>query len=157
MKKSVITVLMLGLIAGMMVAAPAEAAKKKKKKVTRTVEAAYQCPCGVKVLGNGPGFITAGQELGGAVIPTSMNDRYVSIKIDDQSGQNVFARLSQGDTDGDGFSDIVADVCTETSEPVALPGGSELQIFIYSGNCGMEPTPSIALGGTVTATFSNMP
>lgn len=161
MRKAVSVVVMMALVFGAFAATPADAAKKKKKKkparVERTVEAKYNCPCGVKIAGVGPGFITAGQEAGGAVIPTSSDDAFISLKIDDQSGQKVFARLSQGDTNGDGLSDIFGEVCGETSEPIPMPGGSEVQIFIYEGNCGMEPTPSIAFGGTITATFSNMP
>lgn len=166
MKRILVLMLVVGLMAGSV--ASAEAAKKKKKvkkppaveepvKIERLVEAPYDCPCGVKLMGNGPGFILNDGRTGGAVVQTGAEDLYVTVDVKDKQGQKVFVRLTQGDTNGDGLNDTLADACNTSTEPLELPKpGAELEIFIFSGTC-MDGTPALATGGVVNVTFSNMP
>lgn len=160
MRKAIAVALSLGLLAGAM-AMPADAAKKKKKKkpvkVERVVELAYQCPCGPSTPVASQGFWLAGGTFGGGPVATGAEEKYVNVEVTDQTGQTVFVALGQ-DTDGDGLSETdIGDVCGATEEPleVAAPG-NELSAFVHVGTCP-DGTPSIATGGTVKLTFSNLP
>lgn len=157
MRKPIVMALVLGLLLGALIS-PAEAGKKKKKKkearVERVVEAPYQCPCGTSP---GLGWIIG--DFGGAIIPTGADDLFVKVDLKDQVGPTVHFSLSQGDVDGDGLSDSIGVFCGSTGEePLSIKPGLELQVFIRSGVC---PTPTdgvaVATGGTITATFSNLP
>ncbi|MGH2753404.1 MAG: hypothetical protein ACRDLB_03140 [Actinomycetota bacterium] len=158
MKKALIFALVIGLIAGAM-AAPATAKKKKKKKkpvrIERVVDFTYVCPCpGVLQLGSATG---GDPNLGGGSIPTGAEDRYVTGVATDQSGQAVEVSV-QGDTNGDGLNDPIGDFCGETTEPIEIPAGTSLNIFINgAGVCADGATPAVGAGGTVVFTFSNLP
>ena len=158
MKRAISVVLALGLLAGAF-ALPAEAAKKKKKKVVRVervVELPYQCPCGPSTPAGSQGFWLAGGTFGGGPGATGGEENFVSVEVTDQSGQPVFVSLGQ-DGDGDGLSETdVGDACGATEEPLPVPApGSEVSVFVYVGTCS-DGTPSIATGGTVKLTFSNI-
>ncbi|MFN2388238.1 MAG: hypothetical protein ABR575_01325, partial [Actinomycetota bacterium] len=76
MKRLVIFVLLIGLVAGSV--ATAEAAKKKKKKkpkkVERVVEFEYACPCvGLYQLG---GLTGGDPNLGGGILPVGAGEKF---------------------------------------------------------------------------------
>lgn len=154
MKKSIVVLLILGLVSSFS-ALPAQAGKKKKR-IERVVEINYDRPgIGVAPAGGYPtGFPEAATE-----IPTSVNDKYIKIEIEDASGGSVWGFISQGDLDGNGVNDDgYANFCgsQEESQPVAAPGTPILGIYAYAGACD-DGTPSTMTTGTIKVTFSNMP
>lgn len=159
MKKSIVLLLILSLVASFAVA-PAQAKKKKKKKknvrVERVVEINYDHPSiGVAPLGGYP----VGFPEGASEIPTTLDDQYIKIEVEDSSGQKVWGFISQGDLDGNGVNDDgYAQFCGshEDTQPLAAPGTPILGIYAYSGACD-SGEPSIMTTGTIKITFSNMP
>ena len=157
MKRAVTVLVMFGLVFGAFAAPAAQAKKKKKpKKIERVVEIEYSCPCGVNpVVGFKLDTIT-GENIGGATVPLTADDLYLTGKADDAAGQNVYVAFSQ-DVDGDGFNDDVGSFCGETTEPLEVSQAeAEYRMFIYSGTCD-DGSPAFATQGTITLTFSNMP
>jgi hypothetical protein len=161
-KRSLTMLLVLGLIVGSLVGT-AEAKKKKKKvkRIERVVEITYNGPnAGVSTPAATGGVCQLSTDEPGACIetPTSTKDRYVKITVTDASGQAVAGSISQGDTDGDGVSNIYGQFCGET--PAALPlaaPGVPLRVTAYAGTCADGSTPSVMTTGTITLTFSNLP
>ena len=155
MRKLLATVICLAVVAGGL-GLPAHAAKKKPKRVERVVEFDYSCPCGVNpVLGFKLDTIT-GENIGGATVPITANDLYLTGVAEDAAGQNVYVAFSQ-DTDGDGLNNDVGSFCGETKEPLEVSQAeAEYRVFIYGGLCD-DNSPAFASQGTVTLTFSNMP
>ncbi len=148
MRRALVVVLALGLVAGAMTA-PAQAGKKKKpKKVTRVVEFEYVCPCfGLYQFGG-----LTGTNLGGGPFAVGA-ESYLTAVTDDATGRPVHVSINQ-DTNGDGFNDPVGEFCGETTEPMPINPGLEIRVFVG------EPSPSCpgpAAGGTITFTLSNLP
>jgi hypothetical protein len=161
MKRSIVVVLVMGLLAGGMLAGPAEAKKKKKKlpvKVERIVEIDYSNP--------GIGAATPAGSAGypvnfpdGVDIPTTGDDLFIKIEVLDASGQKVGGFISQGDLDGNGVNDDgYAEFCGAHPEPVSVasPGMPIIGIYAYNGVCP-DGSPSVMTSGTIKITFSNMP
>lgn len=137
--------------------------KKKRKKcmkkqksegpqrVERTVEFEYVCPCTGRLQ---LGSLTGGDpNLGGGPLATGADDVYLMGTVDDASGTAVSVNVNQ-DVDGDGLNDSVGSFCGETEEPMEINPGLEMRMFIG------DPAPcpgSVALGGTITFTLSNLP
>jgi len=167
MKKALVLLLIVGLIASSLMAPTAFAKKKKKKKapppepvrIERVVEVPYSCPCGVNTPAGGQGFWVgpAGNRFGGDSLPTGADDLYVSAEIKDNGGGTVYARLAQ-DTDGDLQAETdIGNVCGKSTETMAVPAaGGEVGLFINIGTCA-DGTPSTPTQGTAVLTFSNLP
>jgi hypothetical protein len=162
-KKTVVSFLVLGLVAGAL-ALPAQA-KKKPKLVTRTVSIDYKAP--------GLGVSTS-QASGGVCpldssadpsnqpqcieVPTGANDKYIQVSVKDTDGLSVAGYISQGDTNGDGVSDLYGDFCG--GHPALIPltaPGVPVRITYYDGTCSDGTTPSVVTAGTITVKFSNLP
>jgi hypothetical protein len=161
MKKSIVMLLVLGLIFGSLVGA-ADAKKKKKKppvpvKVERKLDFPYQCPCGPSAGGQDVGFWLLGL-VGGGPTPTGADDNYVAVSVEDGSGGAVYVKLAQ-DVDGDLQAETdVGSACGTTDTPLAIPNpGVDISIFVYDGFCQDGSTPSQATSGTIHLTFSNIP
>ena len=161
MKRVLALTMILGLLVGSITTAEAQKKKKEKKvvKVERVVEAVYQCPCGVWTPVQSAGFWLAGGAIGGALVPTGADDKFVEVEVSDASGQNVFIGMAQNVDGTDNFAEVpVGDVCGSTEEPISIPNpGVQVDIFVYMGTCSDMATPSIATSGTITLTFSNLP
>jgi hypothetical protein len=143
--------LITGLCATLLVGAGgADSWAGQAKERSRTVSATYYGPA---VAASTPaGFVTAhchpGYSLGCVKIPTRARDRFVSVRIEDVTGQDVFAMvLDQSDTE-------LAFVCTETTGKLPVTPHSFIEVWLLEGTCDGSTTPSSATTGTVTATFS---
>jgi len=160
MKKSIVVLLILGLVASFAVA-PAQAKKKKKKKqpvrVERVVEFQYQMP-GIGLAGVG-GFCPFADPTALECIefPLQAGEAFVKVEISDATGGKVAGYVSQGDTDGDGIGDLYGDFCTAHPEPIEMLSQSNpLRVSFYPG-ATPECAPSTPTTGTITVTFSNLP
>jgi hypothetical protein len=156
MRKLIISGLIVGLLAGAVVA-PAEAKKKKKpklpQKIERVVEGTYDNPAiGV------PGVVGTSSAGGAVEFPIGAEEAYVSIDITDGSGQPVIATLSQ-DTDPSTPSwEIFATICGKTEAPLVVSPGIPVRVSVYTVPGPDQPNcTGPATGGKIKATFSNMP
>lgn len=158
MKRAIAVALALGLLAGAFVG-PAEAGKKKKKKkpvrVERVVEHEYTKPSpGV------PGVASAclasqDPEAGCVNIALGTGEKYVSVKLEDSSGQQPYWILAQDtDTETPGY-DIFHNGCGDSEEPIEITEGLELRVSVYA--FGGPACPAVATTGKITATLSNLP
>ena len=152
MKKTLIIALVLGLLAGSMVAT-ADAKKKKKKPYSRVVEGSYTQPAP----GIG-GVVTLNGQGGTIDAPTLENEMFLNIEITDDSGQPVYWGLSHQDENGDGAGDIVTGGCGNTETPLEIVPGYSYTITITAGPGAEAPTcPGVATAGTVKLTFTEVP
>ncbi|MGH2730472.1 MAG: hypothetical protein ACRDJI_07660 [Actinomycetota bacterium] len=140
-------ILVLGLVAGSLVA-PAAAKKKKPKKVERALEVRYDQPA---VGSPGVGGVTVQPS-----ITSGVSEVYIAVEQTDDVSPLPFVRLAW-DTDGDGTNDTGFTVCGgKTEEPMPIPGGTEISVFPY-----IAPGPQCATGfnttGKIVFTFSNLP
>ena len=120
MKRFLILVLVLGLIAGSVSTA---AASKKTKRVERTVEGNY----GV-VPEPTTGCNADRGSFACVVVDTRLREAFFSAKVTDAHGQPVFVQVV---TPGGGR---VATFCGETTHPISFDAGSRLEFLI-------EPAP----------------
>lgn len=152
MKRTLVFLLVIALIAGAL-AAPSAAAKKKKKKkkpkrIERTQTVRYDTPAagspGVGGVTTVPRMANAPEEI------------YLAVDQTDDVSPLPFVRIAW-DTDGDGTNDTGLTVCGgKTEEPIEIPGGIAIAVFPY-----VLPGPQCPTGfnttGTIDFTFSNMP
>lgn len=159
MRRSIVTLVVIGLIFGALVGA-ADAKKKKKKppvpvKVERTIEYSYQFPS--------PGVSgVAGSCLDGTVdgspcknIPVSAEEAYVSVSVDDATGQATNWYLAQDTDPSNTTLEIFASGCGATAAPVPITPGLELRVQVAA--VGGPDCPGIATTGDVKVVLSNMP
>ena len=162
MKKTIITIISVGLIAGALFAPAAEAGKKKKRKpYKRTATYQYQAPAfgQAETVGFCPG--QPSQLDGCSSFPTKGKDKYVRVKIKDATGLPVTGTLSHPDQNGDGFVESLGSFCGK-SKKVAIQPGAELIVFPYaigstgafSSFGGPEQCIGVATQGTIKATFT---
>ena len=160
MRKTVVTILAVGLVAGALLAPAAEAGKRKKKKSKpRVVSAAYQTPAigvATPAVSGGASICPNDPNIGCVEFPTTRKDRYVKIEVTDASGQEAGGYVSQGDTNGDGVGDLFGDFCGGHSAPISITPGRPLKVSLYAGTCA-DGSPSIVTSGTVKATFTKKP
>ncbi|MFN2588422.1 MAG: hypothetical protein ABR613_09955 [Actinomycetota bacterium] len=160
MKKAMVVALTAALVAGAF-AGPADAGKKRKpKRVERVVEVEYSAPgIGVATPGPSGGICPYADPTTRECIeiPLQLGERYVKVELSDAAGQKVAGFISQGDTTGDGISDLYGDFCGAHPEPIELQSKSApVRISFYNG-AKADCAPSVATTGTITATFSNLP
>lgn len=148
MRKILVIGLAASLVFGSFATAEAGKKKRKPKRVERVEEATYIAPARFY-------WAPTGDNIGGVKFPTSENDNFVSIKIEDSFGQDVSAAAGQ-DPEGDGTVTTTA-FCTETEEPLPIEPGLEVTVFVFVGPCTTPPGPAVATQGTVIGTFSNIP
>jgi hypothetical protein len=155
MRKMIVVAVVIGLLAGAVVA-PAEAKKKKVKKnakIVRVVEGGYDNPAiGV------PGVVGT-STLGGAVeFPVYPTESYISVAITDDGGQPVTATLSQNTDTSDDSWEIFATICGKTEQPLVVAPGVTVRISVYTMPGPDQPNcTGPASSGTIEATFSNLP
>lgn len=150
MKRTLVTLLIFGLVAGSL-AVPAEAGKKKKKKQSkRVVEVKYEAPA-----------IGVGAPLGTGVcfrptnscgdIPVGADETLATVEITDATGLPVSFSLGQ-DTNPDelGTEKDLGEFCGKTEKPVKLEPGFPIIVFPWAVG---PACASIATQGTVKATL----
>ncbi len=150
MKLFLILFMVLGVIAGSVASAEA---KKKPQRATRTVEGSYDSP----VLGL-YGECAGSHGVGCVSFSIEAKERFVTAKVHDAHGLPVFVfiRSTASGAFGEG-SESYGSFCGETTEPVAVPPGAELEFWVGAAASVYECAPGIATSGTITATFSNLP
>jgi hypothetical protein len=155
MKKSVITLLVLGLVFASL-AGPAEAKKKKKKAPAPVVQTGtYQTPT-LGIIGG-----CAQTDAEGCVsfgVP-STKLIYVSVNITDASGLPVSASIQQATgpvTAGVPGDELIAAFCGKTDSPVAIDPSLEVHVWV-DDNPNPDCAPAAATTGTVEATFASKP
>lgn len=154
MKRSLSILLVLGLVFAAFASAPAQAKKKKPKKVTRTAEGSYDLPPLVVV-----GTCAQSGAIGCVSFTSATNEKFVTAKVTDAHGQPVAVSIS-ANTDGQfGDDESYGEFCGETTEPIAIPGGTELHFWVGAAtDLGISGcVPGAATSGTIKATFSNLP
>jgi len=157
MRKTLTTILALGLIVGALIAPNAEA-RKKKKPYKRVATYEYTVPAfgQADVGGTCPNAAS-----GCASFATTAKDKFVVVKIEDASGTPVSGTLSHPDQNGDGFVESLGSFCGQ-SEKVAIQPGAELIVFPYMiGSTGATESlggpaqcAGVATQGTITSTFT---
>ncbi len=148
MRRTLTTLLALGLVAATL-AAPAEAGKKKKKPVVRTFEVRYEQPAfGVGGVGGGCS--------GCPSIATMTNETYAVFVIEDDNTPTGYIDLSY-DPDGDGVQNIGSGptICGSTPEPVAIEPGQSYTAWPWVAGAGCPGGSSTS--GTIKAMFSSDP
>ena len=143
MKKSLVALLVLGLLAGAL--AVEAGAKKKKPAPPRVAEAEYVAPAAFQWNPTGDA------NIGGVSFPTSTGEYLVDLEIADASGMPVSAAAGQ-DPEGDGTV-TTTDFCGSI-EDLAIEPGLDVTVFVFPGPCTTPPGPGFATQGTVTATFT---
>lgn len=159
MRKTLATLVAVGLVGGALLAPAAEAGKKKKKSKPRVVTATYHTPAigvATPVVSGGASRCDGTLNVGCAEFPTTGKDRYVRIQVTDASGQNVGGYVSQGDTNGDGIGDLFGEFCGKHTTPVAITPGRPLKVSLYGGTCA-DGSPSVVTTGEIKATFTKKP
>lgn len=140
------------LLALMALAALAAAAPSFAGGVSgRTLSRAYTGIGGVQ--GVISGTITAqGGGYGFVSVPTTRNERTVSIKVTDQDGQPVAFAVSQGNPKSASDQVQIGEWCAATPHAIRLPrAGQPLIVSTEVGVCGT--TPSAPTSGTVSMTL----
>jgi hypothetical protein len=163
MKKTVITILTIGLIAGALFAPSADARKRRRKPYKRTASQEYTVPAfgQADIGGFCPGEPAPAELDGCASFRTKGKDKYVKVVIKDASGTPVTGTLSHPDQNGDGFVESLGSFCGK-SRKVAIQPGAELIVFPYaigstgatSGFGGPEECHGVATQGKIKATFT---
>ena len=153
MKRLVVVVMVLGLIAGALgVEASAKKKKKKKKKpapvvrVERVETAEYTAPGFFSVADNQTANVCA-EQAGCLSFLVQAVDKYVSIEVTDKSGTPAPMKVAIGDEDGVVY-------CGKTDGPIKLSEATEVdvKVGIAAPNC-----QAVTTTGLVKATFSNLP
>ena len=150
--------IVIGLLVGALIvsAAAAGGADAKVRRHTRTVKGTYDTPA-VGLAGQGGGGCSQRDGIGCVEFATSKADHTVTIAITDQSGQAVYASVSQDEQSGSGVHSTVpvGDICGKTSKPLQITGGYPVDVFLWEGPGPDPPCAGVATQGTVKATFSS--
>jgi hypothetical protein len=161
MKKLVITIVSLGLIAGALLA-PAADARRRRKPYKRTASQSYMVPAFGQADIGGTCPSQPAEIDGCASFPTKGKDKFAKVTINDATGLPVTGTLSHPDQNGDGFVEPLGSFCGK-SKKVAIQPGAELIVFPYaigstgatSSLGGPEQCPGIATQGKITAVFTD--
>lgn len=146
MKKTIVTLLVLGLVSGALLGNTAEAKKKKKAPKPYTMTATYDNPA--------IGTAGAGVTLGAPSFASSATNVYLDVEIADTASPIPYADLSW-DTDGDGINDTGVTVCGTEAKDLVVPASTTITAFMWA-----LPSPFCAgfsTSGTIKATFSATP
>ena len=153
MKRSLIVLMVLGLLAATVVTAEAKGAGRKR--VERTVEGSY---------GPFPAPVTGCNEPLGMfaclAVQTRPSESSFTAKVTDVHGQPVFVEVDAFYADGS--HEELGRFCGETSRPVFFSPGVHLEFFLavpnWPGELHLEcPANRVKTTGTISVTLSNLP
>lgn len=158
MRKTLVTLLLISLVAGAL-AGPAAAQKKKKKKakkpvrIEREVQGSYAAPATIV------GSCSQTDGIGCVGIASGAGENFLTAKVTDNHGQPVAISV-QADLDGDMRTETTyGTFCGETTEPIKVDPGVELVFWV--GRAADAATTGCAPGfgtqGTIDVIFSNLP
>jgi hypothetical protein len=147
MKRTIVLGILIGLVAGGLVA-PVEAAKRKPKK--RSAQGSYENPAvGV------PGVAGSGAVGGFFEFGVMPKERFISLNIVDDGGQPVTATLSQNSDPSDDPWEIFATICGKTDKPLAITPNLAVRVSVYATPGPDQPDcVGLASSGTIKATFT---
>jgi hypothetical protein len=151
MRRLGVFLLVAALVMGAL-ATPSAAGKKKKKQ--RKVEAAYVIPSTALTT---VGASCQTPPIGCAEFEIKPGERFVKVAVDDVTGQPQYASIYvYGFTDG---SDTHDHICGASEEPHRIAPGVKSLVVVVGETGGITggSCPSMAVAGTITATFSNLP
>ncbi|MGH2757030.1 MAG: hypothetical protein ACRDI3_04510 [Actinomycetota bacterium] len=163
MARRLLSLLLISLLGGAALGAPAGAGGKSQKRVERTVEASYTPPITTGIF---PLYMAVNGFIpGGAVFATGTKDHYIQIEIEDDSGQPTYAGVGGVDDNPAGgvslslhFTDDYRTFCSSTDKPIPIPSRWRwVWVQVYQGPCIESMTPALATTGIIRATFSNLP
>lgn len=91
--------------------------------------------------------------VGGVEFKVRGSENFIEVDVRDGSGLAVHGEIG-ADLDGiEQTSEMIAEFCNHTSEPVELPDVSSVQIIVRSGSCDGEP--ALATSGRVKVKLSS--
>lgn len=158
MKRAAVMCVLVGLVAGALVA-PAGAANSKPKRVTRSAEATYDLPYLISPSLAGGGCFHAGG-IGNPcpVFMLEKGEQWVTMEVHDASGTPAAFKIWQKKDPNDlSSSTMGGPFCGTTgNEPVRLAPGVEVGVSVFAFGDVICPG-GFATTGTVTAVFSNVP
>ncbi|MGH2729182.1 MAG: hypothetical protein ACRDJI_01075 [Actinomycetota bacterium] len=151
MRKTTAVLLLIGAIVGSLVA-PADAGKKKKK--PREAVVTYASPA------IGSADATGTCPDGCPTFGVAATERYLTLKIEDDSGLAPAATIGQDSDPNDNFVDRIGEVCGETEAAIPVVPGAQVVVWVWATPrlvAGGGPCLGAGTSGTITATFSNLP
>jgi hypothetical protein len=153
MKRSLILLMLLGLIAGSV--STAEAKKTVKPvRVERTVEATYTGPW----LPFGNWDCAPSDHRGCVTITTGPRESFLTGKVTDAHGQPVLVKVWSEYESSGARPIFYGSFCGETTDPVRFPAGVTLKLWVgYFDPSVPECGVGLATTGTVDVTLSNLP
>ena len=155
MKRFLILLMALGLIAGSV--ATAEAKRGQKARTERTVEGSYATqfvPFSLWCYQHGG--------VGCVEIVTRADEAFLTAKVVDAHGQPVLVKV-WGWVDGIQPQTHYGNFCGETDEPIAFDRGADVYLIVGGQTHYDLPTPGASCSpgfgttGTVSVTLSNLP
>jgi hypothetical protein len=150
MRKITVTLLIVGLLAG----AFAESVDaKKKKKDTRKATVVYSAPS----YGSGDATGVCTDQC--VRFGVTGNERFLSLKITDDSGLPPAATIGQDSDPSDNFIDRIGEICGATEEPIPITPGVEVVVWVWAAPRFVTGGPCLGIGtaGEVEATFTTVP
>lgn len=150
MKRTLVLMMVVGMVFGSTVAA--DAAKKKPKKVERVATGTYQSTAVVAV-----GTCAQTDAINCVRIPAAATEQYVTAVVKDASGQAVPVAV-KANLDGDTSTETLYGVfCGETEEAIKIDPGVEVTFWVgYTSDSVSQACPP-ATNGSIDVTFSNLP
>ena len=144
MKRTAPIILAAALAVSVM-AAPSLARTARHRATTRTATATYY--------GGGGAFGLNGKDdpVGGAGFKTYAGEKYVTIKVTDQSGKPVAASWGQKTDNTPGGDNKFGSFCT-TASRIPIAPGADLHVYVGEGPCS-DGTMGAATTGTIKVTF----
>ncbi len=151
MRRAIVTTILVALIAGAFTAPSADAGKKRYK---RKASSDYVLPSyGQGDVGYGCSFALENC----ARFATGAKDKFVKMKVVDESGNTVYFDVGQPDgPDDDTFTEDVGSGCGKSGKMAIPVPGQELIVYVpvvgpvLTGSC-----PGPATRGTVKAIFTD--
>lgn len=141
---SVVSVLLVGVLAG-----PSGAGRPKVRMASAPYTGALAALVGTSTTPNAyVGDCDPNADSGCVRFEIRRGERYLTLKVEDQTGLPVYAVAFAPD------GSEVGEVCGSSDEPIAAPGGY-VDVWVTAGACYGSTSPSLPTTGTVQASFAS--